>query len=102
VQKLRGAQSEGERQKLLDEERPRLLKTAENESQRQEIACRIKSVTSLDPEAGAEMGGGMRESQGMITGPGIYRITLSVAGKTYTTTLAVRMDPLLDEMSKRR
>jgi hypothetical protein len=102
VQKLRGAQSEGERQKPFDEERPRLLKMAENESQRQEIARRIENVTSFDPEAGAGMGGGMRESQGMMAGPGVYRITLSVAGKTCTTTLAVRMDPLLDEMSKKQ
>ena len=102
IQKLRGMQSEGDRQKLLDEGRTRLLKMAENESQRQEIARRIESATSFDPDAGAGMGGGMRESQGMMAGPGVYRITLSVAGKTHTTTLTVRMDPLLDEMSKRR
>jgi hypothetical protein len=39
--------------------------------------------------------GGVQGPQGPAAGPGDYRVTMTVNGKTYTSALTVRPDPLL-------
>ena len=99
AQNVRGARSEGERRKLVDENRARLLALAEDEAQRKEIEARIDALQDFDPEA--TRGGAGREPQGAQAEPGIYTVRMTLDGKSYTTTLKVRMDPLLEEFERR-
>jgi hypothetical protein len=44
--------------------------------------------------------GGSRGARGPVAEPGLYRVRLTVAGKSYSTMLRVRPDPLFEEMTK--
>jgi hypothetical protein len=45
--------------------------------------------------------GGVGGPQGEPVEPGEYRVTMTFSGKTYTTRLLVRADPMLSEASRR-
>jgi hypothetical protein len=57
------------------------------------------------PETAAQAGGGGgggrggrgggQGPQGEPAGPGVYKVTMTVNGKTYTSRLTVRPDPML-------
>ena len=101
--RLRAAPSEGERAKMLEEARARLIKTAESDVQRREIEQRLQGIPAMTggaPEEAPAAGIGGRESQGLVAGPGYYLVKLTVNGKVFSTTLRVRMDPLFEEMTK--
>jgi photosystem II stability/assembly factor-like uncharacterized protein len=101
AQKLRALQSDDDRRKLAEETRSRLERLAETEEQRRTIAERLERFQA--PEAGeAPTGFGAREPEGLQAGPGVYLVRLIAAGKTRTTTLQVRMDPLFEELQKNR
>jgi hypothetical protein len=99
TQKLRGVQSDQERQRLIEEAQTRLWKLAETESQRREVTQRLEMFQSFEPGE-FPAGFGAREPQGPQAGPGVYLVRLTVEGKTYSTALRVRTDPLLEEFQK--
>jgi hypothetical protein len=45
--------------------------------------------------------GGAQGPQGELAPPGDYRVTMTAGGKTYTTRLRIRQDPMLDEGGRR-
>ncbi|MFH1573113.1 MAG: hypothetical protein ABIG68_03975 [Acidobacteriota bacterium] len=104
AQKLRTLQSEDERQKLVDDARARLAALADSEAQRRELARSLDQLQAFAGFGGEEAAGpmgGLREPQGSPAGPGLYLIRLEVGGRSYTTTLTVRMDPLFADFENR-
>ena len=88
---------------MIEDARTRFLQAAESDAQRREIEQRLQGMQAFSAaEPGEAPGGGFgpREAQGAQAGPGYYIVKLTVEGRTYTTTLKVRMDPLFEEMSK--
>jgi hypothetical protein len=50
---------------------------------------------------GGGRGGGPQGPQGALAPPGEYRVTMTANGKTYTSRLTVRPDPMLNEAPPR-
>ncbi len=96
VQGLRAAQSDDERQRLIEEARARASQTAASHAQRRELLRRLENLQLTAGFGGGEEGGGFggrRGPQGAQAEPGVYLVRLVVDGKSYITGLTVRRDP---------
>jgi hypothetical protein len=61
-------------------------------------ACLIAANQAPAPGGRGGGGGGRGGGGGGLVPPGDYRVTLTAGGQTYTQSIRVRRDPMLDEI----